>query len=255
MRLALLLFGTLAPSFLLAPSARAQDARPGRGLDDFRGSVSVTNKGISTIPNLTLGRPAAFFDMAARMSGVSFQPEFRVSLDDGQPWAFIFRWRYDLVEAGRFRLVVGAHPAVSFRPFYTVQEGVEREVNEARRFAAAELLPSLALAPGLSLDAYYLYSHGFEASVPDNTHYLSVGLGLPATGPMGGVALGVRPQLYYLNIDASDGVYTTLNASLSKRGLPLAITSIITAPIQTDIPGSPDLLWNVSLVYSFDLID
>lgn len=77
----------------------------------------------------------------------------------------------------------------------------------------------------------------------------------PGYGPTSGVALDVRPPLYYLNIYASNGVYTNLNATPSERGLPLANTSIVTTPIQTDIRGSPDLLWNVSLVYSFDLID
>lgn len=258
-------FDTSATPFLAVPlccalllavpgGLRGQGTDSGSGLDDFRGMMAMTTKGISTIPNLTLGKPAAAFHMVALKNGLSFEPEFRISLE-GQPWSFIFRWRYDLIESERFGLTVGAHPAINFRPFYTLQDGVEREINEARRFVAGELLSSYSLAPGVSLDGYFLFSHGLEASLPDYVSFLNVGLGLPGIEGARGVALGFRPQLYYLDIDGSGGVYGTLNATLSKRDLPFAITSIATAPIQTRIAGSPDLLWNVSLVYSFDLID
>ncbi len=224
------------------------------GLDDFSGFVSVTNKGISTIPNLTLGRPAAVFSMVAEKNGVSFEPEFRVSLE-GQPWAFLFRWRYDLVQNERFRLNVGAGPSVSFKPFYVTEEDAGREVNEARRFLASEITASYRIAQGISVGVYHLYSYGFEASAPDNTNYLSVGLALPGIEITGGYLLSFRPQLYYLNLDGSDGIYTTLNTMLSKRDLPLAIISIVNMPLQTSITGSPDFLWNVSLVYSFDFVN
>lgn len=254
-RLVLLLVGPLSLPLLLAPpSARAQDAGDARGLDDFSGFVSVTNKGISTIPNLTLGRPAAVFSMVAEKNGVSFAPEFRVSLE-GQPWAFLFRWRYDLVQNGRFRLNVGAGPSVSFKPFYVTEENAGREVNEARRFLASELSASYRLAQGVSVGAYHLYSYGFEASVPDHTNYLSAGVGLPGIGLTGGLSLSFLPQLYYLNLDGSDGVYATLNTTLSKEDLPLTITSIVNTPLQTSITGSPGFLWNVSMVYTFDLVN
>jgi hypothetical protein len=38
----------------------------------FAGGVSVTNKGISTVPNLTLGKPAAIFDISAGRGKLSF---------------------------------------------------------------------------------------------------------------------------------------------------------------------------------------
>ncbi len=232
----------------------AQDTEDAKNLDDFRGSVSVTTKGISTIPNLTLGKPAAVFTMSAEKNGLSFEPEFRFSLE-GQPWSFLFWWRYDLVRSEKFRLDVGAHPAISFRPFYLSENGMEREVNEARRFLAGELSSSYRLTRNVSVGTYYLYSHGFEASVPSNTNYLSLNTSFSDIGLAKGFYLNFRPQVYYLNIDARDGFYFTLTTILTNTNLPFALSSLVNTPLQTSIPGSPDLLWNVSLTYAFDLVD
>ncbi len=51
-------------------------------------AISVANKGISTIPTSTLGKPAATLDMAIRRGGFSVNPQFRVRLD-GTPWSFL----------------------------------------------------------------------------------------------------------------------------------------------------------------------
>jgi hypothetical protein len=42
----------------------------------FGGAVTLTTKGISIIPNLTLGKPAVIFDMSAGRK-LSFEPQFR----------------------------------------------------------------------------------------------------------------------------------------------------------------------------------
>lgn len=243
---ALMLFAFLGAT----QAALAQSADGTRYLDDFRGFVSLTTNGISTIPNLTLGKPAAMFTMIAERNGLSFEPELRFSLE-GRPWAFLFWWRYDLVRNGRFRLDVGAHPAISFKSFSYLENGVMREVVEARRFLAGELSPNYQLAQNVRVGGRYLYSRGFEASAPENIHYLSFNAGFSGIGFSKGFFFSFSPQVYYLNIDASDGFYFTLITRLSHSTMPLSLSSIINIPFHTSISGGSDLLWNLSVIYSF----
>ena len=49
-------------------------------ISSFGGAVTVQTKGISTIPNLTLGKPAAIFDMKVGRK-LTFEPQFRFALD------------------------------------------------------------------------------------------------------------------------------------------------------------------------------
>ncbi|MDX9776680.1 MAG: hypothetical protein RBT40_12165, partial [Petrimonas sp.] len=69
----------------------------------FATTITVTTKGISTIPNLTLGKPAAIFDMILGKKRLSFEPKFRFALD-GKPWSFQFWWRYKLIQKEKFNL-------------------------------------------------------------------------------------------------------------------------------------------------------
>jgi hypothetical protein len=57
------------------------------------GAVTVTTKGISTILNLTLGKPAAIFDMVAGKGKLCFEPQFRFALE-GKPWCLLKQSRY-----------------------------------------------------------------------------------------------------------------------------------------------------------------
>ncbi len=43
----------------------------------FGGAVTITNNGISFIPNFTLGKPAAIFDLSVGKRNLSFEPQFR----------------------------------------------------------------------------------------------------------------------------------------------------------------------------------
>ena len=54
----------------------------------FGGAVTVTNNGISFIPNFSLGKPAAIFDLSIGRR-LSFEPQFRFALE-GKPWSFLF---------------------------------------------------------------------------------------------------------------------------------------------------------------------
>src|SRR5688572_15693209 len=59
----------------------------------FRGQITATNNGISLVPNFSLGRPAALFDLSVGKGRFSFDPWLRFGLDT-KPWVFIFWFRY-----------------------------------------------------------------------------------------------------------------------------------------------------------------
>jgi len=92
----------------------------------FGAVVTVTTKGISTIPNLTLGKPAAIFDMVVGRK-LSFEPQFRFSLE-AKPWSFLFWWRYKLVNEEKFKMNIGLHPAFSFQSITDSSSGVSQNM-------------------------------------------------------------------------------------------------------------------------------
>jgi hypothetical protein len=71
--------------------AFSQKADSTKVVSRFGGAVTVTNKGISIVPNLTLGKPAVIFDLSAGKRKLSFEPSLRFALE-GKPWSFLFWW-------------------------------------------------------------------------------------------------------------------------------------------------------------------
>ena len=120
---------------LLSCASSAQEPDTLRVPVRFAGAVTVTNKGISTVPNLTLGKPAAIFDLSVGKGKLSFDPQLRFALE-GKPWSFLFWWRYKLVRTERFQLNLGAHPALSFRRIKIPVNGLEKEDMVVRRYLA-----------------------------------------------------------------------------------------------------------------------
>src|SRR5512145_2413940 len=82
-------------------------------ISNFGGAVTIQSKGISTIPNLTLGTPAAVFDMKVGRK-LTFEPQFRFSLE-GKPWAIVFWWRYNASLSSKFRLIASVNHSLSFK--------------------------------------------------------------------------------------------------------------------------------------------
>ncbi len=235
-----------------APFALSQDAESTLASHDVKGAVSMTNKGISTIPSFTLGKPAVVFDMSMGTGKLSFEPTLRFALE-GKPWTFLFWWRYKVLEANKFKFIVGAHPALSFKTTSQVTNGVVDEVIVARRFLAGELSSSYSLAQNVSLGTYYLYSRGLETSTTRNTHYVGLNWGLSNPLFSNQVMVSVHPQVYYLQLDENDGFYFTSRFALEKRNSPFSISAIINKTIQTNISEGEDFIWNVSVIYSFDI--
>jgi hypothetical protein len=222
-----------------------------KNIHHFSGSFSVTNNGISLIPTFSLGKPATIVSLSMGKGKLSFEPELRFALE-GKPWSFLFWWRYNLLNTGKFGIKIGAHPALNFKTSAVTLNGTVKDIITTRRYLAAELSPNYYLSNRISIGVYYLYSRGIDKDATRNTHFLTV------NGNFSNIRLNSRffmkliPQFYFLKQDKEHGVYFTTALSLAKRNFPLSISAIINKTIKTDISASKNFVWNATLVYSFN---
>jgi len=217
----------------------------------FGGAVTVTNNGISFIPNFTLGKPAAIFDLSMGKGKLSFEPQFRFVLE-GKPWSFIFWWRYKLLQSEKLKITLGAHPALAFKIMTLSSDGVSKDYIVAQRYLAGELAPNYFPSKNISIGAYYFYAYGVEKDVVKNTQMVSLRSNFSNIRLSKQFFMKFAPQFYYLKMDKNDGYYFSASLTLAKRNFPLSVSSIINKPIQTEIPANNNFLWNVSLIYSFN---
>lgn len=240
---------TLGLAIFGAPADAQQPGTTDHHRAQASGAVTITNKGISLIPALTLGKPAGIVDVAITGGALSFEPQLRFGLD-GKPWTFIFWGRYRPLREGKFHLTVGLHPAYVFRTITDSTGAVPTSAIVTRRYLAGDVYPSYFLAKNLSIGAYYLYSHGLDRQAFQNTHFVGARANLTNVPISDQVFIQFAPQLYYLWMDREDGVYVSSTLTLGSRRLPLAVSTLINSPIQSSIEGGQDFLWNVSLTYS-----
>jgi hypothetical protein len=235
---------------LMTQIAYSQETESANQIRHIGGGVTVTNNGISLLPTFTLGKPAAIFDLSVGGKKLSFDPQFRMALE-GKPWSFIFWWRYKLLNNDKFRVQVGAHPAIMFRTVTVATNGESREIIEALRFVAGEFSPNYNLTKNISIGMYYLYGHGFQNTATQNTHFVTLNSFFSNIRLSEKFYMKFYPQVYYLRMDAEDGFYITASLSLARRDFPLSIQAIVNQPFTTTIPGGDSFVWNLSLIYAF----
>lgn len=216
----------------------------------FKGSISVTNNGISIIPTFTLGKPAAIVNFSVGTSRLTFEPEFRVSLE-GKPWAFIFWGRYKAYKSDAFTLNIGAHPALAFKTIALTKDGLTSNYIVSQRYVAAEVVPNYRITKDISLGMYYLYSHGIDIGTVKNTHFVTLNSGFSNIKVSNSLRMKVSPQLYYLRMNDADGIYTSTTFTVSKVNNPISVALFFNKVIDTDIKASKDFLWNATLTYVF----
>jgi len=232
----------------LTPYAFSQNSS-GSGLD-FSGDATITTQGISIVPALSLGKPAAIFNLSIGKR-LRFEPDLRFSLE-GKPWSFLFWFRYDLFNTDKFKLRIGAHPAINFITESAKINGATRDMIEARRFVAGELNSSYSITNNVSAGIYYLHGHGFDPATPANTDYISFKSNISDIHLFQDFLLTFNPQFYYLKIDKTGGFYIASGVTLSKNNVPLSISAFYNKALQTDILSS-NILWNISLTYTLNL--
>jgi hypothetical protein len=214
------------------------------------GSVfTVTTKGMSTFPNLTLGKPAAIFDFSIGDDKFRFEPTLRFGLD-GKPWSFIFWLRYDLVKSDKFQFRMGAHPAFSFKTINITDNGVSSEIIRTQQFLAGELSPVFNITRNISISPYYLYANGVTPGAVKNSNFISLRTNFSRIGLSEKYFMRLMAQAYYLQMDANDGYYVNSTLSLNRQNFPLSISTTMNEKLKSSIAGD-DFLWNISLSYSF----
>ena len=222
-----------------------------KNLPYISGAVSVTNNGISIVPSFSLGEPAVQFNLLMGKNRLSFEPDIRFSLA-GKPWSMLFWGRYKVVTSNKFNLNVGTHLGLNFKTSVLPINGDSSTTTVVRRYLATELFPRYSLTKNISVGIYYLYSHGLDAGTIGNTHYITFNTNFSNIKITDQFFINVNPQLYYLKLDAQDGFYFTSTFTVAKKNFPLSVSSTINKEINSNITGSKNLLWNVSLVYSFN---
>lgn len=242
---------TLIFFFLFSCCAFSQDLDTAKRIVNFNGSIGITNNGFSLIPAFSLGDPAAIVILYAGGKRLSFEPEFRYSLE-GRPWSFIFICRYKLIKKDKFQLSLGTHlPALNFVSNAAIINGVEYDAIRARRFfPVIELFPNHLLNKDISVGMHYQYGYGIEKDLAKHTHFTSLRANFSNIRLQGKYYLRFNPQFYYLRMDKRDGFYATAGLSLARKNFPVSISSLMNKAIDTDIPGN-NFDWNISVVYSF----
>ncbi|UBM60222.1 hypothetical protein LAG90_06145 [Marinilongibacter aquaticus] len=215
------------------------------------GAVSLTQNGISLIPSFSLGKPAAIFDLSVGSKKLSFEPQFRFSME-GKPWTFLLWWRCKLVENKRFSMKIGAHPAVAFRERTYLVDGGFQDVLIAQKYLAGELTPSLRINKKLGIGLYYLYSHGFDHGATRNTNFTAFRLYVSHVKLSKELRFEAVPQLYILDLDGTNGLYANAILGLGHSKWPISIGSILSHVVSSDIKAGKDFIWNISLIYSFN---
>jgi hypothetical protein len=217
----------------------------------FGGSITATSNGISFIPYISLGKPAVIFDMFIGKKKLSFEPQFRFA-SDGKPWAFVFWWRYKLLNTGKFQVNIAGHPSVVFKTIPVPDNNGYLNINAAHQYLAGEISPNYYIFKNVSVGVYYFYSRGLDRQITRNTNMFAFRTAFSNIRLSEEYYLRFNPQVYYLSLDDRNGFYFSESVSLLKKNFPLSLSSLINTSIRTDIPAKKYFLWNISLIYSFN---
>lgn len=217
----------------------------------FRADLSITNNGFSIIPAFTLGDPAAFLDMKMGNKRWSFEPQFRYALE-GRPWSFVFIYRYKAIVKRKFQLTFGGHlPGLNYVTNSVLINGIEENLSVARRFLAAEVIPTYKVSDHLSVGLYYIRGHGFQKHGPQNSNFLSLHGNVTKIKLSGKAYFNFNPQIFYLKLDAVDGFYANATTTLGIQDFPITISGIVNKAIKSDI-AAQDFDWSINLIYTLD---
>lgn len=219
-------------------------------INQFGYSITLTNKGISTIPNFTLGKPAALFTMSIGRK-LRFEPDLRFALE-GRPWLYIYWWRYDLLKTNKWYTTLRLNYTNNFiQVTDTAMETANKSIR-VLQVVTGDISHNYFITKNYSIGIYYMYSYGFDINAVKNVHYLVFRNSFTNIRLSKEYFLRFVPQFYYLKVDQKDGFYFSETLTLAKRNFPLSVSSIINQPLKTEIMINNHLIWNISLTYAFN---
>lgn len=214
------------------------------------GQITATNNGVALIPSFSLGKPAILFDMNLGKGRVSFDPMLRFAMN-GKPWAFIFWWRYKLIDQEKWSMGIGAHPSVIFNDVTILENGVSHSFLVANRFFAMELSPTYHITKKASVGFYTLKARSLgRADVLNNT-FLAVRGNISDIRIAPRWLLSVGPQMYFLKMNEKTGIYGNISVSIRLPKSPISVSGLINHAFQTEIDGKRTL-YSGGLVYHLD---
>jgi len=231
-------------------SARESDSTNIK-INNFGGAITIQSKGISTIPNLTLGKPAAIFDMKVGRK-LTFEPQFRFDLK-GKPWAMVFWWRYYASIGNKVKVTLHTNYSLAYKSltYYTSSE-TPQEVIRTTRYLVAAIQPNYQFNKYIGAGMYLFYNRGLESYITQNTIMLSLRPSFSNIPITKSISARINPEVYYLKMDENDGVFFTTRFFISKNECPLSVSGLITKPLRSNIPSDYDFLWNIGLSYTFN---
>jgi hypothetical protein len=216
----------------------------------FGGAVTIQSKGISTIPNLTLGKPAIVFDMSVGRK-LTFEPQFRFSLE-GKPWAMVFWWRYKVLTGNKFTMDARANYSLAFKTISDTASGKSQEIIRTTRYLAGALSPNFQFNKYIGVGMYLFYTRGLEKYITQNTYMVSVRPSISNIPITKNIVARFGPEVYYLKMDAKYGVYLNATLLVTKKNFPFSISVLANRTLKSNIPADYDFLWNVGIIYSFN---
>jgi hypothetical protein len=215
------------------------------------GNIGTTNNGISIVPTFSLGQPAFNTSFSVSKGGrFSLDPELRLTFDGKKGSAMVW-FRYKLINSGKFRFNIGMHPALNFAIRSVTENGKTWKITQARRFIATELSPYFVVNKNFTVGMYYLKGTGLQDDGPVNMHFVTLNTNINNIPLFNNFKLGLSPQVYYLKVDKQDGYYLTGNIVLTKTNSPFGLMSTMNKEINTNIAGSKNFDWNITLMYRF----
>lgn len=221
-------------------------------INDFTAAITIQSKGISTIPNLTLGKPAIVFDLKLGRK-LTFEPQFRFALEDGKPWAMVFWWRYYQTVSNKLKVTYSTNYSFSYKSIdsYT-SAGTSQELIRTTRYLVGAIEPSYRINKYIGAGMYLFYNYGIESFITKNTLMISFRPTFSNIPITKNVVATIAPEIYSLIMDKNNGVFLNSRFLISKKNFPLAISGLINKPLKSSIPSEYDFLWNVGLSYTFN---
>ncbi len=231
-------------------SLKAQTGQEEPKINNFTAAVLFQTKGISTIPNLTLGKPAFTFDLKIGRR-FSFEPQFRFALT-GEPWAIVFWWRYNAVSTNKFRLDLSTNYSFAYKTIAVTTLGEQQELIRTTRYLVGAAAPEYLVNKYFNVGAYIFYNHGIEKFITRNTLMMSFRLSLSNIPITKNITARFIPEIYHLSMDDDEGLFFNARLSISKKNFPVSVSALINKPIKSNIPSEYDLLWNAGIGYAFN---
>jgi len=91
-----------------------------------------------------------------------------------------------------------------------------------------------------------------DFALQKNTHFIALRTGFSNIKLSDQFFMGFNPQVYFLKMDKNHGYYFNTTLTIAKRNFPISFATLFSKTIHTEIPVGEDILWNVSLIYTFN---